>query len=74
MPAKIVQEPFQKPFQEPLVLFTLIAALLFGASAKIGVFTSQRVAAVSSISTLSYLLGGVATYWMIERLPSLWIQ
>jgi hypothetical protein len=38
------------------------------------VMTSPSGAAMTSISTLSYLLGGVATYWLIERLPSLWVQ
>ena len=59
-----------------LVSLTLARSLYASAGrlSTIGVMTSPSGAAMTSISTLSYLLGGVATYWLIERLPSLWIQ
>ena len=59
-----------------LVSLTLARALYASAGrlSTIGVLTSPSGAAMTSISALSYLLGGVATYWLIERLPSLWIQ
>ena len=64
--------------QLAIIFVSLTLARLLFASAdrlsKIGVLTSPSVAAMTPISTLSYLLGGVATYWLIERLPSLWVQ
>jgi hypothetical protein len=59
-----------------LVSLTLARSLYASAGrlSTIGVMTSPSGAAMTSISTLSYLLGGVATYWLIERLPSLWVQ
>lgn len=64
--------------QLAIIFVSLTLARLLFASAdrlfKIGVLTSPSVAAMTPISTLSYLLGSVATYWLIERLPSLWVQ
>ena len=64
--------------QLAIIFVSLTLARLLFASAdrlfKIGVLTSPSGAAMTPINTLSYLLGGVATYWLIERLPSLWVQ
>ena len=64
--------------QLAIIFVSLTLARLLFASAdrlfEIGVLTSPSGAAMTPINTLSYLLGGVATYWLIERLPSLWVQ
>ena len=64
--------------QLAIIFVSLTLARLLFASAdrlfKIGVLTSPSGAAMTPINTLSYLLGGVATYWLIERQPSLWVQ
>ena len=58
-----------------LVCLTLAPALLAAARRVGGVqwLGSPEHTALVATTALTYLLGGIATYWFIERLPSLWV-
>ncbi len=53
-----------------------LAPLLLAAANRVGVkrlLGSPDHAALVAINALTYLLGGIATYWLVQRLPSLWV-
>ena len=54
----------------------LLAPPLLAAVNRVGVtrlLGSPEHAALVAMNALAYLLGGIATYWLVERLPSLWV-
>ena len=53
-----------------------LAPPLLAAVNRVGVkrlLGSPDHAALVAINALTYLLGGIATYWLVQRLPSLWV-